>query len=76
MQYLTLRPEQVKQIQCLKNKDANIISTSAENTGAFIHITPAVTVRSQVFLQLSTLFISIHFIFLFFIFSTISNYKI
>lgn len=31
---------QVKQIKCLKNKDINVTSTT-ENTGAFINIIPA-----------------------------------
>lgn len=55
----------MKQVKCLKNKDVSVISTWAEYTGAFINIIPATTVnRNQLFLLLSTLFISINHLFL------------
>lgn len=46
-----------EQVKCLKNRDISVTSTSAENTGAFINITPAKALRlvSSSF-QLSYLF--------------------
>lgn len=55
---------QVKQIKCLKKKDDSVTLTSAEYSGAFINLIPAKTVWNYLFLKVSTLFISVNYVFL------------